>query len=335
MPIHWSPAPFGLNDIEVDAADRYSTSATDPLIRGEQVRCCVRECSRWLARRRRSGNRDNAFCPEHGISVSTSPTSVDRDQRRNFLLGHDLLASVTKVESWRLGNEASEDALSWNVFVALSQLGRLADAFTFLTGQPATSQPELYLWGNRIDTASTTPWSRLLEVRRELEDGLAIPTEPDIALCVPGQALALIEAKFGSPNGTLARKKDRYPTVDAYLSRYRCPPGCRDPLAREWISCQPHAEVLEQLCRNVIFARWIAQPDEAVFVVNLVLAKREPDIVDRFTPHLRPDTGVTFRRAVWEDFLPLLDPVGAEAAPLRDYLRNKTLRLRPAFDFAQ
>jgi hypothetical protein len=36
---------------------------------------------------------------------------------------------MSKVESWRLGFETSEDALSWNVFVSLYALRGLTEAF--------------------------------------------------------------------------------------------------------------------------------------------------------------------------------------------------------------
>ena len=138
--------------------------------------------------------------------MSTKPTYIYRDPERNFIVGKDIPTRIAKVENWRLGFETSEDALSWNVFVGLYALKGLAEAFEKLTGTIPTGEPELYLWGNRIDS-DCAPWPNLHEVRKQLERDMAIPTEPDIMLRIPGQAIVLIEAKFGSPNGRLAGKK--------------------------------------------------------------------------------------------------------------------------------
>src|SRR5882724_2790961 len=152
--VSWTPnPPFGLSDLEENAADRYSLRATEPLLRADQVRCCIQGCKNWLARRRRTGNREDAYCPTHGISVSTSPTYVYQIRARNFIVGQELLAVIHKVERWRLGNECSEDALTWNVFLGLSRLGALSSLFKTLTGVAASTTPELYLWGNRVDVA--------------------------------------------------------------------------------------------------------------------------------------------------------------------------------------
>lgn len=74
MCINWSPPPFGLSDLEENAAERYSTLASNPLIDGGRVRCCIRGCREWLLKRQRGKVGVNCFCPKHGLSVYTSPT---------------------------------------------------------------------------------------------------------------------------------------------------------------------------------------------------------------------------------------------------------------------
>jgi len=111
MPLNWTGTqPLGLQELE--AADRYTVKASDSLIRDDGIRCCVRNCHRWLAKRRRGPSDPNAFCPDHGVSVSASPTYVYKDYRHNFMIDVPTLERVKglKVESWRLGNERSEDA---------------------------------------------------------------------------------------------------------------------------------------------------------------------------------------------------------------------------------
>jgi len=228
-----------------------------------------------------------------------------------------------------LGFETSEDAVSWNVFVGLYAFEGLAEVFESLTGVVPSGKPELYLWGNRID-ADCTPWPDLCEVRAALEKGMAIPTEPDIMLRVPGQAIVLVEAKFGSPNSSFAKKKGRFGSVTEFLRRYRCKEGAADPLNRKWISGREDERILEQLCRNAIFAHWLASGDEQPFVINL-LRRAARDEEQLFRQHLSEDV-VRFRVRTWEDIWSLSAIQREQATILRHYLENKTLNLLPAFD---
>jgi len=236
---------------------------------------------------------------------------------------------MSKVENWRLGFETSEDAVSWNVFVSLYALGGLAEAFEKLTGTIAIGEPELYLWGNRID-ADCNPWTNLKKVRAELEEGVTIPTEPDIILRVPGQAIALIEAKFGSSNPRLGSKKRRFGSVTEFLTRYRCKEGAPDPLNRKWISEQEDEGILEQLCRNAVFAHWLASEREQPFVINLVRRAAQND-EQLFRQHLF-ENAVQFHVRRWEDLYGLSLIQNERASVLRRYLKNKTLNLEPAFN---
>jgi hypothetical protein len=219
--------------------------------------------------------------------------------------------------------------VSWNVFVGLYALEGLAEAFEALTGVVPLREPELYLWGNRIGN-DCNPWSNLIDVRAKLETDAGIPTEPDIILRVPEQAIVLIEAKFGSPNSSLAKKKGRFGLVTEFLKRYRCKEGAADPLNRGWISGQEDERILEQLCRNAIFAHWLASGDEQPFVINL-LRRAARDDEQLFRQHLCENV-VRFDVRTWEDIWSLSAIQKEQATILRRYLENKTLNLLPAFD---
>jgi len=323
----WSEIPYGRSELKKDAALRYSTGRADSLLHGEHLRCCIRDCAELLRKRHRG--EEPCFCPKHGISVSTKPTYIYRDAERNFIIGRDILKRVSKVERWRLGFETSEDAVSWNVFVGLYALEGLAEAFEALTGVVPLREPELYLWGNRIGN-DCNPWSNLIDVRAKLETDAGIPTEPDIILRVPEQAIVLIEAKFGSPNSSLAKKKGRFGLVTEFLKRYRCKEGAADPLNRGWISGQEDERILEQLCRNAIFAHWLASGDEQPFVINL-LRRAARDDEQLFRQHLCENV-VRFDVRTWEDIWSLSAIQKEQATILRRYLENKTLNLLPAFD---
>ena len=160
--IPWSgTVPVGVSDFEPDAERRYTERAANALIRREEIRCCIRGCSRWIARRRRGVPAE--YCPDHHISISTSPTYVFQDWRSNFIVNPAPISGMSKVEKWRLGNESSEDALSWNVFVPLLHLGLLPALLEQLDLDGTTSEVELYLWGNRVlkTPRSKGLWDRL------------------------------------------------------------------------------------------------------------------------------------------------------------------------------
>ena len=323
----WSEIPYGSSDLEPEAALRYSSARADSLLHAGSLRCCIRDCKELLPKRHRG--QKPCFCPKHGISMSTKPTYIYRDKSRNFIIGKDVSRRMSKVENWRLGFETSEDAVSWNVFVSLYALNGLGEAFEKLTGTKPAGEPELYLWGNRIDV-DFNPWTKLNEARAELEKGLSIPTEPDIILRDPGQAIVLIEAKFGSSNPRLASKKIRFGSVTKFLNRYRCKVGAADPLNRDWISEQEDEGILEQLCRNAIFAHWLAAGREHPFVINLVRGAA-PNDEQLFRQHLS-ENGVQFHVRRWEDLYGLSVIQDEKASVLRRYLKNKTLNLEPAFD---
>jgi hypothetical protein len=324
----WSELPYGTREIKQGAALRYTKAMAETLLCGELLHCCVLDCDELLSRRKRG--KKSTFCSKHGVSISTKPTYIYENPARNFIVAKELLKRISKVETWRLGFETSEDALSWNVFVGLYGLGGLAEVFEKLTGIPPKQEPELYLWGNRID-APGGRFEELDDVRRVLEPGEGIPTEPDIILRVPGQAVVLIEAKFGSSNPRLVAKKSRFGSVTEFSSRYRCKPDVADPLNRKWIADAKDGEVLQQLCRNVIFAHWLASEGEQPIVINLVRLKATND-GQLFRRHLSGH-GLQFHVRYWEDLYSLPVIQGEKASVLRSYLKNKTLNLEPAFDF--
>jgi hypothetical protein len=325
--------PIGLSELEDNAAKRYKLQSADSLLRDDSIRCCVRGCQHWLAKRKRGVKDPSIYCPEHEISVSPSSTYVYNDYHKNIIIDVPLLDQIKqkKVESHRLTNERSEDALSWNYFVATSQLGGLASVFDLMTGMDLKVEPELYLWGIRITDESPHTWGRLKSTRKSLGEISGIPTEPDIMLRVPGKAIVLIEAKFGSSNSTLVPKKMRPDGVSDFLNKYPGVDGKVDPLNRSWIKKQQFGTIPEQLLRNIIFAQWLAEGQEAPFVVNLVRATDEVDVTERMAAHLSADCPVSFKRCTWEGLFQVPILSSSDAKPLKNYLMNKTNNLAKAF----
>jgi hypothetical protein len=152
-------------------------------------------------------------------------------------------------------------------------------------------------------------------------------------LRVPNRALLLIEAKFGSPNGTLKGHEDRFESIPEFLNRYPGMVGGPDPLNREWLEAQSNEGVLQQLLRNIIFAQWLAADGEEPWVVNLVRESEERDVEQQIAFQLSASGPVRFRRCAWEELFRLPALTRDDAAPLRTYAENKTSGLAKAFHF--
>ena len=122
------------------------------------------------------------LCPEHLIRChhsSGGATYSYADARQNAIVGADLLAERIvghpfKHESDRLGFEKSEDALSWNVFRSLQEVGVLREVAAWLTGLVILEEPRLYLWGLRVDDDSVVPWDLLIQARELFEQNLPV-----------------------------------------------------------------------------------------------------------------------------------------------------------------
>ena len=187
----------------------YGVAELDPVIKADiappfRIHCFVRGCKHELLPPSRSSRGET--CPDHGIRCHKSGTYSYVDVRRNVIIDADVLASrVTgnpfKYETARLGQENSEDALSWNTFRSLQRVGRLHQVASLITGLRILDEPQLYLWGLSASDDSFQPWNLLIAARERFESNLPIErplTEPDIALYLPGKYLILIEAKLSS-----------------------------------------------------------------------------------------------------------------------------------------
>jgi len=300
------------------------------------------------------------WCPEHGIKLH-SGTFVywngqgleDEARLRNFVVKRDLAPVIAlrqgmKAESHRLGYEMSEDALSWNVFVSLAEAGRLRQTAELLTGRRFRSEPDLYLWGRRIDLVrgDYELYPPLLEVRNRLEPDIrTFVTEPDIMLVAPNEMIVCIEAKFGSPN----RLAHDVPTVagakptakDGLLARYLAPSHyARQSIRSDRIGKRFHS----QLFRNVVFACEMAG-ELPWHVVNLVSStQRGTTETDRDSfsdpspavrEYLHPDRQHCFTYGTWEDLHTKLIKDDPSLRELEFYLRGKSAHYLPAFKLSR
>jgi hypothetical protein len=159
------------------------------------------------------------------MSLRVSPTYVLSDPLENFIVGQDLVAMALngewkKAETHRLGYENSEDAVSWNVFRALQEAGKLANVASMLTGETVSAEPDLILWGHRVTETAAHDVPRLQLALDVLEPAHSQQTEPDVILRVPGWGWIFIEAKFSSPSPKVAENKFEA-WVNRYIDRWR------------------------------------------------------------------------------------------------------------------
>jgi hypothetical protein len=331
------------------------------------LNCPIRDCSAALVNLVYGKQHDSAgkptrktkpWCPVHGIRLH-SGTFVywsSEDQRedsrlRNFIVRDDLVTKIafeagSKAEAHRLGHEMSEDALSWNVFVSFAVAGKLKEAGEWLTGRSLSTEPNLYLWGQRIDIegGELGTYPALLEAREHLESGIKhFGTEPDIMLVIEGEIVICIEAKFGSGNPLAYdgnEREGKKPTSRAglfakYLGK------ARKPRTRVAIHSKTKASTLHsQLFRNVVFASEMAEKDW--HVVNLVRStdQRTKDSA-RYSfadpsadvkSYLSPDSQSCFTYRTWENLYAAVIKGTPELAELGSYMRGKSAHYRPAFE---
>ena len=321
--------------------------------------CPVRDCAAELIDIP-VGKTKKPWCPAHGIRLHTNTfvywngqQRIDESKLRNFIVRPDLVRAIAlrkgmKVESHRLGYEMSEDALSWNVFVSLAAAGRLRAAAEFLTSRSLRTEPDLYLWGRRIDLrgGSDVLFAPLQKSRDDLEKGIhPFVTEPDIMLVADGEILICIEAKFGAANPLAHDSKlkagDKPTARDGLLQRYlgdKTSARTKAVVRAERIGPHPRS----QLLRNVVFASEMAG-DTPWHVVNLVSAtlsvggRDDPtesyaDPSNEVRGYLREDHQHCFTYRSWEGLHANVVKDQANLTALDQYLRGKSAHYRPAFE---
>jgi hypothetical protein len=326
--------PFGTHDLD----PKPIVVAGPP----KRVRCYVRGCLELV--RPPAEGYDGEACPVHGIRCHSSGTYSYVDVRRNIITSPELFAARVvgnpfKHESHRLGNEKSEDALTWNVFRTLQECALLHVVARRITGREIRVEPRLYLWGMSISDETFEPWDLLLAARKRFESNLPVdrpPTEPDIALYLPGYYLILIEAKFTSPNMFYIdgpRRDAKSLTKDELLDIYQDPALHMLDVAK----ARRSERVYYQLWRNVTFAEWMARDagrGTTAYVANLTRAGRESESCEHFRALMNPETAGRFVHLSWEDIY-RRTAVTPGLSRLRRYLETKTAGLVRAFNPSQ
>ena len=301
------------------------------------------------------------FCPEHGIRIHKNTfvyyngPDLATATKRNLMFNADyyvanIFNKPGKVESHRLCYETSEDAVTYNVFTELLANGQaIKQLVGHITGQEVGENVELYLWGGKIDLKnnSFSPYEPLKKVHKELEQGIGIPTEPDIMLIVPSKIIICIEAKFGSKNPLAKEKEEKIgekPKSWKKLKERYCDKNDIIDGGREIFDFNNSPTLFyEQLFRNLVFAASMAKLGgiEEWYVANLRsehimnLKRGEPEskpVVRSIQKILKPEYKKNFVHLTWEELYEKCVKSDMSLANLSWYLKNKSFECRRAFN---
>lgn len=298
---------------------------------GGGLRCPLIGHDHWIAWKDGSYRNGTDLHRDLPIRFRVSPTYILDDPLDNFVVGRELVAGALggdwkKAETFRLGHENSEDAVSWNVFRALQEADRLPLAVEALTGIRTDAEIELMLWGRRIGLHDTAPTTELGHALNALEPTHSQQTEPDVVLRLADWGWIFIEAKLASTTTTYAAKPSK---LKSWVTTYAdASPGLFSAAALESATADTFPE---QLLRNVAVANAALGSGEQAVVVALVREQYAAAVDDWAQDFLLPDSPVSTGSATWEQLYAALPPDDHRLASLRNYLMHKSVGLRPAF----
>ena len=281
----------------------------------------------WVGGDRRQGTAPHG---QPAIRFYSTPTFVYVQPLDNVISGLDLVEQMLggswgKAETYRLGNERSEDALSWNVFRSLQESQSLKLVAGELLGNAPIGEPRLFMWGREIGLVGASNWPELATVRNMVEPGLRQQTEPDVVLHVSGWGWLFIEAKFGSPLTTFRGREGR---LKEWFKRYeRWCDGVLDVTALRALEAKRFPE---QLLRNLVIAAQVKAHGERAMVVYLTRGQALEEHEEIFNA-LFDSSPVGFATLSWERIYELAR-TDQRLNGLGRYFEEKSLALRRAFN---
>lgn len=261
-----------------------------------------------------------------------------------------ILPSKFKAETDRFNFESSEDAVTWNVFTAFARhkkLYRLLSVFTGRTYSP-TEEPELYLWGLRIELKNIKEnpqqLAQLKLARKVFEPDIRrYLTEPDVVLLLPGKLLLVTEVKLSSGNPVAidleVESGDKPRRKSEILARYS-PTHLPAGVLR---TNNPGDPFYTQLYRNLVFAIHMANQLKIEWhLTNLVSAtqwadkKKLPEYTDpsgSIQELLQDDQRSRFTFRTWEMLWRDCIKNDTDLTDISNYMQNKTVGMARAFSF--
>jgi hypothetical protein len=264
------------------------------------------------------------------VSFRAAPTYVLERPLDNAIAGQELIVDATEgrwgnTEATRFGNETSTAALTWNVFRALQETGRLAVLAQAFTGFEPTTEPELFYWGRRITLEAATVWKELATTLDALEPGMTQHVPPDACLHVPDYGWVVVAASFGPSSDAF----DDGAQVEEFLGLYAT--ACPGLFDEERIRTTRLRDVPPRLLRTLAIAHALRAQGERAVVIALVRESDTSDVERRVDRCLANAADVVFHRVTWESLYRALDPADPTLEALRRYLHGKSFGLQPAF----
>jgi hypothetical protein len=264
------------------------------------------------------------------VSFRAAPTYVLESPLDNAIAGRELIVDATEgrwgnPEATRFGNETSTAALTWNVFRALQEAGRLGVLAQAFTGFEPTAEPDLFYWSRHISLDAATVWEGLASTLDALEPGVTQHVAPDVCLHVTGFGWVVIEASFGPSSDAF----DDPAQVEEFLGLYAA--ACPGLFDEERIRTTRLRDVPPRLLRTLAIAHTLRAHGERAVVIALVRKSDTADVERRVDRCLANAADVAFHRVTWESLYRALDPADPALKPLRQYLEQKSFGLRPAF----
>lgn len=289
-----------------------------------KVECPVSGCTHTVKRQRGSFRCDKEFkCPEHNIYISPSSFAY-ADEENNLLWKSqqdmDLLDKIYGFKrEHRLNHNNSEDAVSWNVFRYLESTNLLNQLLTDISNQKQHDS-ELIYWS--YSQTENQQWSLLNKARVEFGETLNRSSEPDL-IVLTANALFFIETKLTASNNTKPSNPNEF---KKYLT------GGNHWFKQVFASDYETIAISNrkyELLRFWLIGSWLAQELGVDFyLINVVPAEKEKNIVERFSGFIQQNNRRKFIRISWEDIFEYIiqqAPEGSEKELVKIYYQTKTI----------
>ncbi len=270
-------------------------------ITSNEIECPLKGCKNRLKRQRGNFKRNNDFfCRTHEIYVSPSTFEYLREED-NLLDSSpaeiNILSSIksSKRES-RIARDRSEDALTWNVFRYMSNMGILKRYLEELSCDDSDIIEQVY-WSHAI--IADISWPDLIKARVEFGESASKGSEPDLII-ETNNVIYFVEAKYTSGNKTSGYGKQlasRIENPKKYIT------GGHEHFRKVFKSSYETVVVDQkyELMRYWLLGSWIAEQKKKRFMlINIVCERSEIDIESSFGTHIINSELNSFRRATWE-----------------------------------
>ncbi|MFA7563864.1 MAG: hypothetical protein WCZ01_01245 [Candidatus Neomarinimicrobiota bacterium] len=267
---------------------------------------------------------DQYLCKEHKIYI-TPTTFIYEDLRDNLLwydADKDLLDEIMKVKRVKaqLHHDASEDAVTWNVFRFLER-NKLLSGFLEGLHNSLVKSPEVIYWS--YSQSQQKVWNELEKARAKFGESPQRSSEPDLVV-KSNDILFFIETKLTAPNKIDFNKNHTAEDRAERVRRYS---------KGDYFLNQPVENIMDagyyQLMRFWLIGALIADNENLNFyLLNLVRKNEEKDIESEFGKYIKQNEKREFMKVTWEDiykYISNTDLLGEEKDKMSGYFRNKTI----------